>query len=553
MFKKGEQVTNVSTRSKGKFLSYEKDNSVKVEMGNGSRISFSSSKDYKRAPETDSSFIAKKIKEIKETRRKSHNSDSKRLRSFIEKFSIGSKKIDWKGHLFNGKLFNNVEMKKFIYDNVTNICQLSPIPDFRLLKSKNKEAIVATGNNFICPCCGKRMQLITDGSKLSVNGYRCPSEKEVKSTVYNNNSGKIVIGNDFSRIYPTGGMLDLNTHQGRRQHQNDLEKKNLVHLYFEYIENEISVKISEDKKEIIFGEKKDGSKRVLNISKSWKNHGDENSNVQCVSIADYDDFNKRCERHGVKYPEDSYFVLEVEKGRYKFMSIIRPSVNEKKDRADFPHGIHIASTNFVNSTFDLEKTKVVDPLIAFTTFINKFSEIERARLSNEQVEEWCFIAANKFFCSSDTGRFGTSWNINGYPEIEGAYYGTKTTSPNFAKSLSWIPFNKNCALVKGAGLSGIPDSKIQHGILNMDKNWVKIALSICESIISYGDSRVIINQDASITRRPSRERMKLAAKCYEGYRQKYPEVVHNDEFDTWFWGTDYHAENWINTFSGAED
>lgn len=433
------------------------------------------------------------------------------------------------------------------------------------------------GTRFECPYCGKTLVLHTDGQSFFIGGDRCgrPEGLEFAEWELNVPSGKLVVANDLRTWFPADKDYDVNKLIGCHLQTMDYAAVGMSHGFVgntcpSVYKDGDRFLVANWPDEIEDPEKPGEYEYIENPEKCpW---GEAVASVVTdlwwYSIVDYDELVRRWEFYTPDGDFEKFLgewhrhVVEVKPGVYRFRHY------HEVDR-DAPTVVY-ADFEWVRDPDPLvdyiaqEEDKEFSAEMVLAQHIRDWPSLyvprrkERGDYDDRKTYEECTDeekmhavarAADQIMCTNGNG---IDWHPNGFPRTVVSPDTKPVEIPAFTGRLHWYPMSPGFSTItRAAGLlaSGGYRSDPEDGEANMHPSFVALALNICQNIVSYGLTTRLSDRlyPPTYDVKYKRKEMHQAARCYWNLRKKYPDVVFDEDFDTWMQAKT-RVKEWIDRF-----
>lgn len=427
---------------------------------------------------------------------------------------------------------------------------------------------------FQCPFCSKRMAFGFDGVSLHLMGDPCVLPDGIPSTEFELNvpSGKIAVDDDLRQWFPISQEPDLNTIQGQAEWtqayaavglalggvsntcpsvRRNGKGKFVISTYSE------SSWDDEEKAEIPNPEPCPWGKVVANVC----------TDLWAYSICDADELQRRMDHYtpgetvGEWSKHWTHKIVRVKPGVYRFrhyhdVDYDQPNVKFAEFewvRKPDPLVDYVGQEK--PQTFTATECLIQNCINWPTLYMPSAGEGYENRLtwnqcSIEQKTAALALAADQVMCVLGGG---VEWHENGHPRTAVSSE-AQTWAKELAEELSlpegevpsfnalgstyWYPISAGYGgLCLGSGVvkdeSYMP--KMAEPVVRLNRSFVLLGLNIAQQMIQR-PVEAELNTDVWPPRFGKdhvRARMRLALMCYQGLRKHYPNLVFDQEFDSW--------------------
>ena len=471
---------------------------------------------------------------------------------------------DWRGHFKDGKDFtravwgfkqdiSHIQLFDITLGQALDLKEVFADPGAPPLPEPIR---IRRGMYFRCPSCGNRLQMGTDGRRFYVMGDPCefPKGFEVSEWELNVPSGKLVVANDLRDWYPIDGDFDIETERGLHETAMAYAEAGMSHAF---VGNTCPG---------VYRERRKGSYSIKN-SRSSKNIASICTDLWWYSLCDYEDLKRRGAYYTPDNDMDDYLekfcsVVDVKPGVYRFRHYNGVDRDEQTVRfADFkwvrepePYKDFISEEEGKESSVEMILAAHMNACPSLFLPGRPGGEykdrIPYDECTPKQQARAVAQVADHLMCTLGNG---VEWHPNGFPRTRIPKGTEPVTVPSFGRE-HWYPFSGGYGVIpQAAGIKAsgyAPQTKLD---MPLAPGFVLLALNICQSIISYGQSPRL-NMDVwppTYMKGQVRHQMHLCAESYRALRKKYPNLVWDKDFDAWM--NEWLVKEWIERFDLGPD
>jgi len=501
------------------------------------------------------------------------------LMSLLGKLNFTPKRIKWNGHWKNGSVWTSSKhSKEYLTSSLKSLGLMTDASQedsnslLQVIKAKKKlKTPVYIGSTYQLECsyCGEKVRWGFDGKTISIFSS-CTQPDGLDTTIWELNvpSGKMVVANDLRDLFPCDEEYDINKTRGIHLQQLEYASVGMSHGFvgntcprvYKFPDGTIQVRTDPS------DETWNGKKYVPNpFYEEWVKtfEGEKVAHVGTdlwwYSIVDADEFERRLNHeYGDKEEEKENYrkqveYVDVKPGVYQFTQ------HNEANRDDFDHGCVYTDIVWVKDSDPVKNyvsEEQVKENIPETLLVQHAKAYPSLYMNDKSWEELTYdervqaVAAVADQIMVTNGN-GMDWHENGFPRAKDPGPDAERFEiPAFNFHRHWYPMSEGFSTItRAAGIySSYKDPS--KGEENMHPSWVRLALNVCASIISYGQGP----QESGGKRyvKEARDIMSLAAKSYLELRKKYSGVTPVDsDFDTWM--KDMSYKSWVKNFDLGPD
>lgn len=503
-----------------------------------------------------------------------------KLRKMLEPFCEGGRILDFKGHCRRGEAWRGPAEKllRGALDDSLLFSLWEPDQIRRIMAAvvagEELDEPLELGRGRMrerlrCPCCLHPMSLGFNGKGLVWMGEPCAyPDGLVTEFELNVPSGKIVVANDLRTWFPADEGYDLNGLLG-------------CHLTtLAYAENGMAHGFVGNTSPDVY---RDGDGRFViggYPEEIWNRETDEAcpnpepcpwgesvanvcTNLWWYSIADYEEFVRRWEYYTPGEDREEFVegwtvhIVDVRPGVYRFRQ--DQEVDRDAPVVEYATFEWVREPDPVRDYLKEEREKrrnateiLIQQCLSWPTLYMGVSSLGADESFEAAVERWkgwsaeqkargLARAADHVMCVLGGG---VDWHENGFPRMAvseeaeqlAAEYGDV---PPFDFETSWYPISAGYGgLCLGAGVRS--EHTRSNPLIDLAPSFVLLGLNICQNAIRFGgeprlDKRV---WPPTYEIAAARELMGRFVDCYRGLRERYPDIVFDEEFDRWMRETD---------------